>query len=172
MRIFAPSKPPHERIIHVSGLPEVFEIGHLDFSSDSEDDAWSSFARCEGASEKTFEDAVAPGHDFVCSNDCHCSWWNFIDTEEGDQDDFLDMWVQPAFARGVLVTVCCALFNSAAPMNDSFAIMLPLLRLLPLPVTSLSSCCSTRLESCAGACCCTYICKRFPAMHACPHAFK
>jgi hypothetical protein len=105
MRIFA-SPMPDARIVD-SGLPGVFEIGDLDFSPDSDDychkyydtGPWS-FGRCEGASEISFEEAVAPGHD--CVRSCHCSCHSFVGAEECEaEEEFLHDYVQPAFARGV-----------------------------------------------------------------------
>ena len=95
----------------------VFEVGGMDFSLNSEDydheeGFWEKgcrFPRCKGLSEKTIVEAGAPGLNDV--EPCGCHWSHF--TTRGWLEDygynelgyrrFLDNYVQPAFARGTLI---------------------------------------------------------------------
>ena len=95
----------------------VFEVGGMDFSLDSEDydheegfwDYGCRFPRCKGLSEKTIVEAGAPGLNDV--EPCGCHWSHFTTrgwmegTGYGERGyrNFLDYYVQPAFARGTLI---------------------------------------------------------------------
>ena len=95
----------------------VFEVGGMDFSLDSEDydheegfwDYGCRFPRCKGLSEKTIVEAGAPGLNDVEPCGCHWShlttrgWMEGTGYGERGYRNFLDYYVQPAFARGTLI---------------------------------------------------------------------